>query len=157
MKPNLKERKLQAIVKNRRASYEYHLSNETEAGIVLKGSEIKSIRNGKVSISEAYCAIIENELFIINMNISPYKEASNFNHEPKRRRKLLIRKTEIKKLRSKTEEKGNTIVPTVLYISERGHVKIGIALAKGKKLYDKREDSKEKDSKREIEKALKEL
>jgi SsrA-binding protein len=146
-----KERFSQNVeIKNRKARYEYEFIDTYEAGLVLKGSEIKSIREGKASLPEAYCFIERGEMFIQNMNISPYKEGTYANHEPARKRKLLLHKKEIDRLKAKTEEKGLTIVPVKLYINSRGFAKLKIALAKGKKLHDKRESLKKKDINREL-------
>lgn len=142
------------ITKNKKAGFEYQFLAEFEAGMVLTGSEIKSIRAGKVNLSDAYCVFVNGELWVRNMHISIYKHASYQNHEPKRDRRLLLKKHELKKLLTKTKEKGLTIVTTEVLISERGYAKLGIALAKGKKLYDKREDLKAKDTKREISRAM---
>ena len=138
-------------IKNRKASYQYEFVEKFEAGMVLKGTEIKSIREGKASIQDAYCFLKRDEAFIKGMNISPYSNASFESHEMTRDRKLLLKKKEIEKLRSKTEEKGLTIVPVRLYLNKRGFAKLEIALGKGKKIYDKREDIKKKDQKRELE------
>jgi len=138
-------------IKNRKAGYEYEFIEKLEAGIILKGTEIKSLREGKASIQEAYCFLKDEEAFVKGMNISPYANASFESHQMTRDRKLLLKKREIEKLRSKTEEKGLTIVPVRLYINKRGFAKLEIALAKGKKIYDKRESIKNKDQKREIE------
>ena len=137
-------------IKNRKASFEYEFVEKYLAGIQLQGSEIKSIREGKVSLQEAYCTYVENELYVKNMNISPYKQATHTNHEPKRDRKLLLTKKELGKLEKKYEEKGLTIVPIRLFINNKGLAKLEIALAKGKKLYDKREDIKKKDMARDM-------
>ncbi|MEL7146231.1 MAG: SsrA-binding protein SmpB [Bacteroidota bacterium] len=139
-------------IKNRKASFEYTFIETFEAGIVLKGTEIKSIREGKVSLQEAYCFIENEEMFIKGMNISPYSQASFHNHDPIRTRKLLLSKKEIFKITSKHDEKGLTIIPVRLYITKRGFAKMNIALAKGKKLYDKRNSIKEKDQIRELSK-----
>ncbi len=137
-------------IKNKKASFEYHLLQTYEAGIVLTGTEVKSIRAGKANINEAYCTFDKNgELWIKNMHISEYKLGTYYNHEPKRDRKLLLKKSELKKLHRKVMEKGFTIVPVKVYFSERGLVKIEIALAQGKKSFDKRHSIKEKDMKRE--------
>ena len=120
------------------------------AGIVLVGSEIKSVREGKVSLKEAYCVFLKNELYIRQMNIARYKQASYNNHEPLRERKLLLNKKELKKLKKKVDEKGLTIIPLRMFINDRGLVKLEIAVAKGKKTYDKRESIKEKDQKRDV-------
>ncbi len=139
-------------IKNRKASYEYEFVEKFEAGIILKGTEIKSIREGKASVQEAYCFIKDGEVFVKSMNISPYAQASFNGHEMVRNRKLLLKKKEIEKLRSKTEEKGLTIVPIRIFINARGYAKLEIALAKGKKLFDKRENIKKKDQDRELKK-----
>ncbi|NQZ78250.1 MAG: SsrA-binding protein SmpB [Ekhidna sp.] len=138
-------------IKNRKASYEYEFVDKLEAGIILKGTEIKSLREGKASIQEAYCFFRKEELFIKGMNISPYTQASFESHEMTRDRKLLLKRKELEKFKAKTEEKGLTIVPVRLYINSRGFAKIEIALAKGKKIYDKRDSIKQKDQKRELE------
>ncbi len=137
-------------IKNRKAYHEYEILDDFEAGMVLKGTEIKSIREGKVSLPEAYCHIHGDEVFVKGMTISPYEQGSFSNHEPTRERKLLLSKKEIEKLKTKTEEKGLTIVPTRLYINNRGFAKLRIGLARGKKLFDKRESLKKKQQDREI-------
>ncbi len=137
-------------IKNKKASFEYFLVEEYAAGIMLTGTEIKSIRAGKASISEAYCVFIGNELFVRNMHISQYSHASFRNHEPKRDRKLLLTARELKKLKTRIEERGFTLVPVLLYINEKGLAKLDIALARGKKKYDKRESIKEKDVQRDL-------
>ncbi len=141
----------QVNIKNKKAAFEFFLIENFSAGIQLTGTEIKSIRLGKASISEAYCVFVSNELFVRNMHISEYSFGNYYNHLPKRDRKLLLTKKELRKLLNKTKEKGLTIIPTALYINEKGYAKIDISLAKGKKLYDKRESLKTKDSNREIE------
>lgn len=137
-------------IKNRRASFEYFLEEKFVAGMVLTGTEIKSIRLGKVSLNEAYCVIMKDELFVREMHIAEYSFGTYNNHDPKRDRKLLMTARELKKLRTKVNEKGYTIVPVVLFVNEKGLAKLEIALAKGKHHYDKREDLKKKDSKREL-------
>ncbi len=137
-------------IRNKRASFEYHLLEKFVAGIVLAGSEIKSVREGKVSLKEAYCVFLKNELYIRHMNIAMYKQASYNNHEPLRERKLLLNKKELKKLRKKVDEKGLTIIPLRMFINNRGLAKMEIAAAKGKKIYDKRQSIKEKDQKRDV-------
>ncbi len=137
-------------IKNRKAYHEYFLLEKFVAGIQLTGTEIKSIRTGKVSLAEGYCAFKGDELFVVNIHIAEYKFGTHYNHDPKRDRKLLLTKRELKKLATKTREKGFTIIPTVLFINEKGLAKLEIALAKGKKLYDKRESLKTKDSKRDL-------
>lgn len=137
-------------VRNRRASFEYHFLETFTAGIVLTGTEIKSIRQGKVNLTDAYCLFLNNELFIRSMNISPYTEGTYNNHEPLRDRKLLLTKREIRRLTEKLKDQGLTIVPVRMYTTDRGFAKIDIALAKGKKLYDKRDSIKERDVTREM-------
>jgi SsrA-binding protein len=137
-------------IKNKRAGFEYFLTEEFTAGIVLTGTEIKSVREGKANLTDAFCVFVANELYVRNMHISEYKFGTYSNHEPKRDRKLLLTRRELRKILGKTQEKGLTIVPTLLYINEKGLAKLNIAIAKGKKLYDKRESLKSKDTKREI-------
>lgn len=139
-------------IKNKKASFEFEFLEEFVAGIVLFGSEVKSIRNGAASFTDAYCYINNNEIFVKNLHISEYKNASYNQHEPKRDRKLLLTKKEIRKLKEKSQEKGLTIVPTKLFINDRGMVKIGIALAKGKKLYNKKQELKEKELDKQLKK-----
>ncbi|MCX7728192.1 MAG: SsrA-binding protein SmpB [Bacteroidia bacterium] len=141
-------------IQNKRATFEYHIIDKYETGIVLTGSEIKSIRAGKANINDAYCHFKNGELFIKNMHISPY--GSGFGtHEPTRERKLLLHKTELKKLHRAVKEDGMTIVPLKLYINKKGWAKLLIALAKGKKLYDKRESIKKRDTERELQRKFK--
>ena len=137
-------------IKNKKASFEYYFLEKFTAGIVLQGTEIKSIRLGKVNLQDAYCIFMHEELFVKSMHISPYTSGTHFNHEPKRDRKLLLNKKELKKLRTKSTEKGLTIIPTRIFINDKGLAKLEIALAQGKKTYDKREDIKAKDMKREL-------
>lgn len=135
-------------IKNRKADYQYFLITSYTAGIVLTGTEIKSIRAGKANITDAYCSFVNGELWVHNMHISEYAAGSYNNHLPKRDRKLLLNRKEIKKLLIKLNERGFTIIPTLLWINENGYAKLDISLAKGKKLYDKRESIKEKDERR---------
>lgn len=135
-------------IKNRKADYQYFLITSYTAGIVLTGTEIKSIRAGKANITDAYCSFVNGELWVHNMHISEYAAGSYNNHLPKRDRKLLLNKKEIKKLLIKLNERGFTIIPTLLWINENGYAKLDISMAKGKKLYDKRESIKEKDERR---------
>ena len=137
-------------IKNRKASYEYEFIETAVAGIVLKGTEIKSLREGKASIQEAYCYFDQMDLKIKGMTISPYENASFQSHEMTRERVLLLKKRELVKLKAKSEEKGLTIIPVRIFISKRGYAKIEIALARGKKLYDKRESIRKKDQDREM-------
>ena len=140
----------QIKIKNKKAFYEYFITDKIIAGIQLSGTEIKSIRTGKVSLQESYCSFIGDELFVVNMHIAEYKYGTHYNHEPKRSRKLLLTKRELKKLGIKVKEKGFTIIPVFLFINEKGLAKLEIGIAKGKKLYDKRETIKTKDIKREM-------
>ena len=137
-------------ITNRKAKFEYQFIGEYDAGIILTGTEIKSIRAGNANLKEAYCYFKNEELFINNMNIAEYKFGNINNHEPKRTRKLLMQKTELKKLHRKVKEKGMTIVPYKLFISERGFAKLTVALAQGKKAYDKRASIKERENKRDM-------
>ena len=142
-------------IKNKRARFEYFIDEEFIAGIVLSGTEIKSIRNGKASIIEAYCIISEGELFIRNMYIAPYENASFYTHKTRGDRKLLLNKKELNRIEKFLKVKGNTIVPLKLFLSDKGWLKVQIACARGKKLHDKREDLKEKDDRREMDRAMK--
>lgn len=142
------------LAQNRRASHDYFIEETYEAGLVLKGTEIKSIRAGRVNISDAHIRIINGEAQIINMHIAPYEQGNRFNHDPTRTRKLLLHRHEIDKLFGLTQQKGYTIVPLKLYI-KNGFAKLLIGLGKGKKLYDKREDMKQKQMKRDIDRAMK--
>ena len=138
---------------NRKASHDYFLVERFEAGIVLTGTEIKSIRKGKVQFKDAYITFIKNEAYIKEMHIAPYDHGNIFNHDETRERKLLLHKLEIRKLQQKVKLKGFTIVPCKMYL-KNGRAKLEIALAKGKDLYDKRQDDKIKTAKREMERAL---
>lgn len=141
-------------IKNKRASYEYFLMDDYTAGIVLTGTEIKSIREGKANLADAYCAFIGNELFVKEMHISEYRFGSWLNHSAKRDRKLLLNRRELRKLQNRIKERGYTIIPVTLFINPQGRAKLLISLAKGKKFFDKRESLKAKDSKREVEREL---
>ncbi|MFT5168656.1 MAG: SsrA-binding protein [Saprospiraceae bacterium] len=146
-------RKVQIV--NRKASFEYSFLDEYEAGILLKGTEIKSIRDGNANLKEAYCVFKDGELFIRSMTIAEYKYGTVNNHEPTRVRKLLLKKVELKKLHRKVQEKGLTIVPYKMFISDRGLAKLVIMLAQGKKSFDKRESIKERDNKRDLDRIKK--
>ena len=137
-------------IKNRKASHDYQFIDTYTGGIALKGSEIKSIREGKVSLPEAFCHFHKGELFVKGMTISVYAEGTYNNHDPLRERKLLLKKKELEKLHAKSNEKGLTIIPTRLFINSRGFAKMEIALAKGKKLHDKRDSIRNKEDKRMI-------
>jgi len=143
-------------IKNKKARFEYELLEEFTAGIVLTGTEIKSIRNSKASIAESFCEFNkQGELFTINMHIEEYAYGTRFNHLPKAQRKLLLNKKELKKLHREVQNTGLTIVPLQLYINEKGFAKLRIALARGKKLYDKRETIKDRDNKRDLDRIKK--
>lgn len=142
-------------IQNRRASFNYTLLQKFPAGIMLTGTEVKSVREGRVNLNDAYCYIVKGEIYIKNMFISEYKLGTHYNHEPRRIRKLLLNRQELNKLESKVKERGFSIVPIRLFISERGFVKIEIALATGKQGRDKRNSIKEKDLKRESDRMVK--
>ncbi len=142
------------IIKNRKARFNYELLDRYTAGIQLSGTEIKSIRAGKASIAESFCEIKEGEVWCVNMHIEEYQYGSYYNHKPKRDRKLLLQKKEIKKLERKLQDRGMTIVPLEIFINDRGLAKINVALAKGKKFYDKRETIKAKDINRDLQRNL---
>lgn len=142
-------------ITNRRASHEYHFVQELEAGIMLCGTEIKSIRAGEVNLSDAYCLIENGQITVRSLYIGEYKHGNAMNHETRRTRILLLRKPELRKLERRVKEKGMTIVPYKLYMTDRGFAKLLICLATGKKSYDKRESIKEADNKRELDRAKK--
>ncbi len=145
----------QVNIRNKRASFDFILLDKYVAGIQLTGTEIKSIKQGKASLSDAFCIFKKGELWIKNMHIAVYDKGTYANHEPLRLRKLLLRKKEITKLEKKIKEKGLTIIPVSIFISERGFAKLEVALAKGKKTHDKRDSIKAKDSKREMDREMK--
>lgn len=142
-------------IKNKKASFEYFFVDVLTAGIVLTGTEIKSIRMGKASLVDSYCYIHNGEIWVKGMNVSPYFYGSYSNHESKRERKLLLNKREIKKLEEASKLPGYTIVPILLFIDDKGRAKLDIALARGKKMYDKRQTMKEKEDRREMDRAVK--
>lgn len=143
-------------IKNKRARFEYELIEEYTAGMVLTGTEIKSIRNSKASIAESFCEFNERgELFTVNMHIEEYAYGTRYNHRPKAQRKLLLNKKELKKLHREVQNTGLTIVPLRLFITDKGFAKLRIALARGKKLYDKRETLKDRDNKRDLDRIKK--
>jgi len=146
--------KFQIVTVNRKAWHDYHILESFEAGLVLKGTEVKSIRNSQVSIKESYAQLKGNDLYIVNMHIAPYQFGNRFNLEPKRDRKLLLSSRELAKIKGQIDTKGVTIVPLRLYF-KNGYAKLEIALAKGKKLYDKRRDLTQRAIKREAERELK--
>ncbi|NVJ85819.1 MAG: SsrA-binding protein SmpB [Algoriphagus sp.] len=137
-------------IKNKKASFQFEFLETYVAGIVLKGTEIKSLREGKVSLTESFCIFLDDELFVRQMHIAPYSMAASYNHEAVRDRKLLLSKKELEKLQTKSQEKGLTIIPVRIFINDRGLAKMEIALGRGKKIHDKRQDLKEKDAKREL-------
>ena len=138
-------------LKNRRALHDYFVIQKFEAGIALVGTEIKSIRAGKVNFKDSYARVIDGECWLLNLHISPWDNAAHFNHDPERKRRLLLHKHEIRRLQVKSEEQGMTIVPLEISINEKGFCKVAIALCKGKKTYDKRESLQQKDLERERE------
>lgn len=145
---------IKIITKNRKAFFEYHIEERFEAGIVLTGSEVKSLRDGQASLSDSYAIIKNNEIFLLHAHIAPYSPASMFNHEPKRTRKLLLHSSEIFKLAGKIKEKGFTLIPLMLYF-KRGKAKVELGLARGKRKYDKRAAIKTRETKRELSSAIK--
>ena len=142
-------------IKNKKATYEYQIIDKLVAGLQLTGTEIKSVRLSKASIGDGYCAFRKGELWVKNLHIAEYERGTHYNHEPMRPRKLLLTKRELNKLEKKVKEKGLTVVPLRLFISERGFAKLEIALAKGKKAYDKRETIKKRDVERDIDRRIK--
>jgi SsrA-binding protein len=148
------ERERKNIAANRRARHEYFIEEVFETGIALTGTEVKSLRLGKGNLQDSYAMIQNGEIFLHNCHISPYDFGNRFNHDPLRIRKLLMHRVEIRKLFAKTREKGLTLVPLQMYFNEKGKVKVELALAKGKKLYDKREDIAKKDADREVDRVM---
>ena len=142
-------------IKNKKAYFEYHILDKYIAGIQLLGTEIKSIREGKANLNDSFCSFLNGQLYVRNMHVAEYSHGSFYNHESKRDRVLLLTRKELKKLRDKSEEKGFTIVPLQLFISERGFAKLEIGLAQGKKSFDKRETIKERESKIELDRVMK--
>jgi len=146
---------VKVVATNRKAFHEYFVSDTFEAGVALVGSEIKSIRAGRVSLQDGYVSFEQGEAWLVNVHIAQYDPASRQNHDPKRRRKLLLHRREIDRLAGKVQEKGFTVIPTRLYLKD-GRAKVEIGLAKGKRLYDKREAIAKRDSQRQVDRALKE-
>ncbi|TMQ65475.1 MAG: SsrA-binding protein SmpB [Candidatus Eisenbacteria bacterium] len=140
------------VAQNRRARHDYFILETIEAGLVLKGTEVKSLRQGKASIAEAYAVVEGSEVFVLQMHIPPYEQGNRWNPDPLRKRKLLLHGAEIHKLRKATEQKGNTLVPLTLYF-RRGHAKLVLGVGRGKKSYDKRRSIAERDARREMERA----
>lgn len=143
------------IATNRKAFYDYAIQEKLEAGIVLQGTEVKSLREGRVNLKESYATVDRGEVFLHQCHISPYSHGNIMNHDPVRRRKLLLHRKEINKLMGKTKQKGLTLVPLRMYFSARGQAKVELGLAKGKKLYDRREAIKGREEGREVERAMK--
>lgn len=143
------------VFRNRKAAHNFFFIQEYEAGIVLKGTEIKSIRAGKLSFKDSYGKIEDGEVWLINLHISSYEHCGSFDHDPERKRKLLLNKREIRKIRQNIEEKGMTLVPKEIYINDKGLAKVKLAIAQGKKKYDKREALRKKDEIRELQRKLK--
>jgi len=151
----MKTKQMKIIAKNKKAYFNYEILESFEAGISLVGSEVKSIREGRISLKESYAEIKAGEVFLISCHISPYEAANIFNHDPTRDRKLLLHRHEIKRLTGKVVEKGFTLIPTKVLINDRGKIKVEISLAKGKRTYQKKEAIKERDRERELRAELK--
>lgn len=147
---------IKVVVNNRKARHDYFIEETYEAGLALTGTEVKSLRQGRANLQDSFARVENGEVFLYNMHISPYEQGNRFNHDPKRVRKLLLHKSEIRRLIGKTQEKGLTLVPLKVYFNPRGLAKLELALARGKKLYDKRQSMAERDAKREMAKALRE-
>ncbi len=142
------------VATNRKAYHDYHVGETYEAGIALTGTEIKSVRQGMLSLRDSFARVENGEVFLYDMHVSPYEAGNRFNHEPRRTRKLLLHKAEIRKLTTKTQEKGFTLIPLKVYL-KGGRAKVELALAKGKRLYDKREDIKRRDVMRQVDRVIK--
>lgn len=146
---------MKVVCTNKKARRDYDILEEMEAGIVLKGTEVKALREGKASLNESYASIDREEIYLYNSHISPYSMGNRFNHEPRRTRKLLMHANEISRLIGKVQEKGLTLIPIRLYFNDAGRVKVEIGLARGKRLYDKRRAIAERDAKREMRREIK--
>ncbi|MFO7264933.1 MAG: SsrA-binding protein SmpB [Limnochordales bacterium] len=144
-----------AVATNRKARHEYEILETLEAGLVLTGTEVKSLRGGRANLNDAFARVVNGEVFLYNMHISPYSHGNRFNHDPLRTRKLLLQKDEIRRLVGKTREQGLTLIPLRIYFNERGWAKVELALARGKKKWDKREAMAQRDARREAERAIK--
>ena len=155
-KTQIKGRTDGLVAENRRSRFDYHVEDTLEAGLVLEGSEVKSLRNGRANIAEAYAAVENGELWLVNADFPPYEGANQFNHDPKRRRKLLVSKREIAKLAQAVDRAGRTIVPLKLYFNDRGIAKLLVGIATGKRAPDKRETAKKRDWQRQKARILKE-
>lgn len=152
----VRQRGIKKLVQNRRARYDYNILDVYEAGIELKGTEVKSVRNGRANIGEAYARIDNGECFILNMHISPYEHGNRFNHDPLRPKRLLLNKREIRKIYQETQVRGKTLIPLSLYL-KNGWVKVELAVAEGKQLHDKRESAAKKDAERRAREAERKL
>jgi SsrA-binding protein len=146
---------MKTVASNKKAYFNYEFVESMEAGIALLGSEVKSVREGRISLKDSFAEVKNGEVFVLHMNISPYEQANIFNHEPLREKKLLLHRQEIKRLIGKIREKGYTLIPTKVILNDRGKVKVEIALAKGKRTYEKRRAIKERDLEREVRAELK--
>jgi len=153
MAETVEKEKRESIARNKRAKHDYHILDTWEAGVVLTGSEVKSLRDGKANITDSYAIVKDGEVFLLNLHISPYEKASHFNHEPTRTRKLLLHRKEIRKMIGAVERQGLTLIPLELYF-KKGMAKVALALGKGKKLYDKRADEKKRDDERDMQRAV---
>ena len=149
----MSQQQIKVIANNRKARHDYHIEDSLEAGLVLTGSEIKSIRAGQVNLRDSYGTVRDDELWLVNAHIAPYKQATHTNHEPKRDRKLLLHRREINRLIGKLQEKGLTLVPLKIYL-KNGRAKVEMGLARGKKQYDKRQSLRERDDRRQIDRAV---
>jgi SsrA-binding protein len=150
-----KEDQFKVVATNRKAYHDYFIEEKFEAGVILRGTEVKSLREGRVNLQDSYASVDADELYLQHCHISPYSHGNLSNHDPLRKRKLLLHRKEINKLMGKTQLKGLTIVPLRIYFSKRGHAKVELALAKGKKQYDRRETIKAREASREVERAIK--
>ena len=153
MSPVDEKPEIETVARNKRARHEYHILETWEAGLVLTGTEVKSLRDGKANLTDAYGIVKDGEVYLLNLHVSPYEQGNQFNHDPTRTRKLLLHRREIRRMIGSVERQGLTLVPLELYF-KRGRAKVSLALAKGKQAHDKREDLKRKDDEREIARAL---
>ncbi|HEX7092402.1 MAG TPA: SsrA-binding protein SmpB [Nitrospiraceae bacterium] len=151
-----KEKNEKAVATNRKAYHDYFIEEKFEAGIMLQGTEVKSLRDGRVNLQDSYASVKGNEVFLHHCHISPYSHGNIMNHEPLRTRKLLLHRKEINRLLGKTQQQGLTLIPLRIYFSKRGHAKVELGLAKGKKQHDRRESIKTREASREVERAMKE-
>jgi SsrA-binding protein len=155
MTRDAEEKKEKAVATNRKAYHDYFIEEKFEAGIMLQGTEVKSLREGRVNLQDSYASVKDGEVFLYHCHISPYSHGNISNHDPLRVRKLLLHKKEINKLLGRTQQKGLTLIPLRIYFSKRGHAKVELGLAKGKKLYDRRDSIKAREAGREVERAIK--